>query len=145
MSHAQLSNYRQSPRKVRLIADLVRGKKVSHVLPMLDLLGKRAALPVKKLIQSAGANAVHNDGLDKDTLFIEEIRVDEGFTLKRHRARARGRAFPIRKRTSHVFVRLAEFVEPVIQNIEKVVESTTKDSDTSEKKAEKKSDTNKTK
>jgi len=108
MSTAQLNNYRQSPRKVRLVADLARGKKVKDILPMLDNLSKRVAGPMKKLIQSAVANAVHNENLDKDKLFVSEIRVDEGATLKRSRPRARGRAFPIHKRTSRIMVRLTE-------------------------------------
>ena len=108
MSTAQLNKYRQSPRKVRLIADMVRGKKVKEILPMLDNLGKRAVGPVKKLILSAVANATHNENLDKDKLVISEIRVDEGATLKRSRPRARGRAFPIRKRTSRIVVCLTE-------------------------------------
>lgn len=105
---ARLKNYRQSPRKVRLIADLVRGKKALEIVPVLDVLGKRAALPVKKLIESAIANAVHNHDATREDLVIAEIRVDEGVTLKRSRPRARGRAFPIRKRCSHVFIRLEE-------------------------------------
>ena len=108
MSTAQLNNYRQSPRKVRLVTDLVRGKKVQKVLPILDVLSKRAAGPVKKLLRSAVANAIHNENLDKDKLVISEIRVDEGATLKRWRPRARGRAFPIRKRTSRITVYLKE-------------------------------------
>ena len=108
MSTAQLNNYRQSPRKVRLIADVVRGKKVKEVFPVLDNLSKRAAEPIKKLLKSAVANAVHNESLDKDKLIVSEIRVDEGVTLKRWRPRARGRAFPIRKRTSRVMVCLTE-------------------------------------
>lgn len=110
MTQARLSNYRQSPRKVRLLADLVRGRKVTEALSILDFTAKRAAKPMKKLILSAQANAVNNNGADKDNLVISEIRVDEGFTLKRSKPRARGRAFPIRKRTSHVFVRLQEVV-----------------------------------
>ena len=108
MSTAQLNNYRQSPRKVRLIADMARGKKVKEVMPTLDNLSKRAAGPVKKLLQSAIANATHNENLDKDKLVISEIRVDEGATLKRSRPRARGRAFPINKRTSRIMIRLSE-------------------------------------
>ena len=81
-------------------------------LPVLATLGKRAAGPVKKLVLSAVANAVHNNNANKDTLFIAEIRVDESATLKRSMPRARGRAFPIKKRTSRIFVRLAE--KPVV-------------------------------
>ena len=109
MSTALLNKYQQSPRKVRLIADLVRGKKVRQALPILDVMGKRAAAPMKKLILSAATNAVHNHDADKDRLVITEIRVDEAPTLKRWRPRARGRAFPIRKRASRVFVRLEEY------------------------------------
>ena len=108
MSTAQLNNYRQSPRKVRLVADAVRGKKVKEVFPVLDNLSKRAAEPIKKLLKSAIANATHNENLNKDELVISEIRVDEGVTLKRWRPRARGRAFPIRKRTSRIMVCLTE-------------------------------------
>ena len=120
MSKARLSNYRQSPRKVRLLADLVRGRKVVEALSILDFTSKRAALPMKKLIASAQANAINNDGAEKENLTIVEIRVDEGYTLKRSKPRARGRAFPIRKRTSHVFVRLEEAtpVEEVLKDVE---------------------------
>ena len=120
MSTARLNNYRQSPRKVRLVADMVRGKKVAQIMPMLDALSKRAAMPVKKLLQSAVANAVHNENLDKDKLLISEIQVDEGVTIKRWRARARGRAFPIRKRTSRITVCLKE--EKEFSPIKKVVD-----------------------
>ena len=124
MSTAQLNNYRQSPRKVRLVADMARGKKVKEVIPMLDNLSKRASGPVKKLLQSAVANAIHNENLDKDKLIVSEIRVDEGVILKRSRPRARGRAFPIRKRTSRIMVRLTEAQiikekETVVENVEK--------------------------
>ena len=105
---ANLKNYRQSPRKVRLIADLIRGKMVSRALPSLGLLGKRAAGPIKKLLLSAVANAKNNDKTDAEHLFIKEIRIDEGPTLKRIRARARGSAHPIRKRTSHISIVLGE-------------------------------------
>jgi len=105
---AYLRNYRQSPRKVRLLADLIRGKDVSRALPVLDVLSKRAALPVKKLLESAIANATNNEGVSKESLFVKEIRVDEGPTLKRIRPRARGSAHPIRKRTSHIMIVLGE-------------------------------------
>ncbi len=100
---AKLSNYRQSPRKVRLVADLVRGKKVGDALAELQFLVKRAGDPVRKLIESAVANAEHLN-IGKDNLFITEIRIDKGVVLHRSMPRARGRAFPIKKRTSHVLV-----------------------------------------
>ncbi|MEX0933923.1 MAG: 50S ribosomal protein L22 [Candidatus Paceibacterota bacterium] len=105
---ALLKNHRQSPRKVRLIADLIRGKKVPEALALLGFVPKRAALPVKKLLLSAVANAKNKEGKKESDLIVKEIRVDEGPTLKRIRARARGSAHPIRKRTSHISVALGE-------------------------------------
>lgn len=105
---AILKNYRQSPRKVRLVADLVRGKRADESLLTLEFTPKRASETVSQLIESAVANAMNNDNKKRENLFISEITVDEGFTLKRHRPRARGRASKIRKRTSHITVTLAE-------------------------------------
>ena len=106
---AILRNYRQSPRKVRLVADLIRGKNVSRALVVLDTAVKRAALPIKKLLESAVSNAKHDHNVaDESNLFIKEMRVDEGVTLKRIRPRARGSAYTIRKRTSNVSVVLEE-------------------------------------
>jgi large subunit ribosomal protein L22 len=105
---ATLRLLRMAPRKVRLVADLVRGKRVEEALKTLRFTAKAASFPIKKLIESAVANAENNHGLDIDTLWVREIRVDEGPTLKRFRPRAQGRAFRIRKRTSHVSVVLAE-------------------------------------
>lgn len=104
---AYLKNYRQSPRKVRLLADLVRGKRVSRALSELSFMPKRAAGPMKKLIESAVANAEHNFGAKKDDLIVKEITVDKGVVLKRWMPRAMGRASSIHKHTSNVFVRLA--------------------------------------
>ncbi|OGD67207.1 50S ribosomal protein L22 [Candidatus Campbellbacteria bacterium RIFOXYC2_FULL_35_25] len=106
MIKAELKNYRQSPRKVRLIADLVRGKDVSRALIELNFLNKKASLVIKKLLESAVANAKHNFNIEKANLFVKEIMVDEGATLKRRLAGSKGRAFPIKKRTSHIFVNL---------------------------------------
>jgi large subunit ribosomal protein L22 len=105
---AILKNYRQSPRKVRLVADLVRGKRADESLLTLEFTPKRASETVSQLIESAVANAMNNDNKKRENLFISEITVDEGFTLRRHRPRARGRASRIRKRTSHITVTLAE-------------------------------------
>jgi large subunit ribosomal protein L22 len=107
---AELTNYRQSPRKVRLLADLVRGKKVSEAMIILDFTNKRAAKPIKKLIASAVANAGTNDNLSADDLLIKEIRVDKGTVLKRYFPRARGRASLLRKRNSHIKVALDKVV-----------------------------------
>ncbi len=91
-----------SPRKVRLVADLVRGMDAKKAETQLKFLTKRAARPFLKLLNSAVANASHNFDVEKDNLFISEIQVNEGPTLKRWRARAMGRAAPIMKRTSHI-------------------------------------------
>ena len=107
MVTAELNNYRQSPRKVRLVADTVRGKKVSVALTTLSFVPKRAADPVKKLIESAVANAKHNFKLNPEDLYIKSIVVDPGLVMKRWMPKWRGTAHPIRKRTSHVKVVLA--------------------------------------
>jgi large subunit ribosomal protein L22 len=105
---AKLRYLRMSPRKVRYVADQVRGKNVSEAITLLNL-GKRAACkPVKKLIDSAVANAMETGQIDIDNLSIDKIFVDEGPTLKRYRPRAMGRATQIRKRTSHITVVLKE-------------------------------------
>lgn len=101
---ATLTNYRQSPRKVRLIVDMVRGKEVNEALSALRFTPKRASSPIVKLIESALSN-VRNAGADKkDTFLISSIAVDKGVVLKRHMPRARGRAFPIKKRSSNITV-----------------------------------------
>lgn len=100
---------RISPRKVRLVVDTVRGKSVSQAMSILTLTRKKAAKPVQKVLRSAVANATENDGIsDVDDLLIDQIMVDEGPTLKRFMPRARGRATPIHKRTSHIRVTLRE-------------------------------------
>lgn len=102
---AFLKNYRQSPRKVRLVAGLVKGKNVAEALPMLDLLAKRAGFPLKKLLISAVANA---NGIDKENLYIKELRVDKGIVMKRMMPAAMGSAHRINKRTSNITLLLAE-------------------------------------
>jgi len=108
---ASLKHLRTSPRKVRLVADLVRGKKVDNALNQLKLTNKKVTLPLYKLLMSAVSNAENNFELEKDNLMIKEIRVDDGATLKRWMPRAHGRATTIRKRSSHVMITLAEIVE----------------------------------
>jgi large subunit ribosomal protein L22 len=100
---ASLNNYRQAPRKVRLIADLIKGKTASQAQGILTHLIKRGALPIKKLLDSAVANA----GVSADTLVVKSARVDKGVVLKRWMPRAMGRAFPIHKHTSKVIIELA--------------------------------------
>lgn len=102
---------KMSPKKIRLVIDVVRGMDASTALAQLKFINKLAAKPIEKLLNSAIANAVHNFDLDKDNLYIKEIRADEGPTTKRWRPRAFGRAGAIRKRTSHVSIVLAEKVE----------------------------------
>lgn len=102
---AILRNYRQSPRKVRLLADLVRGKKVSDALRTLAFVDKRASGPFIKVINSAVANA-KNEGREADTLKIAKVTVDKGVVSTRFMPRARGSASPINRRSSHIAVEL---------------------------------------
>ncbi len=103
---ASVKNLRISPRKLRLVVDEVRGMSVANARRALQYMNKKGAEPTLKLINSAAANATHNYKLVDDTLVISEIAVDEGFTIKRFRARAFGRAAMIRKRTSSIRVTL---------------------------------------
>lgn len=98
---------RMSPKKIRLMADLIRGKKVSAAQVQLMVASKDAAIPLLKLLKSVSANA-EGKKMDAEKLFVKSIMVDGGPTLKRSRPRAFGRAAPIRKRTSHVTIVLAE-------------------------------------
>lgn len=110
---ASLKNYKQSPRKVRLLADLVRGKETTEAITLLRFSQKRASLSLGKLIESALAN-VRNAGAEAKDLFrIVNMTVDKGVVMKRSMPRARGRAFPIKKRTSHVTVLIARMEAPV--------------------------------
>ena len=101
---AILNNYRMSPRKVRLVADVVRQKSVVEAVDTLNHLHKKSSEPIRKLIQSAAANAKNLDQVMPDSLFVEKIFVDEGPTMRRFRPRAFGRAFMIRKRSCKVTV-----------------------------------------
>lgn len=105
---AQAKYIRISPRKIRLIMDEVRGKRVEEALNMLSFMPKKGARILKKLIESAVANAQENLDLDVDELKVAKIYAEEGPMLKRWRARALGRATLIRKRTSHITVILEE-------------------------------------
>jgi ribosomal protein L22 len=97
---------RVAPRKVRLVADQVRGMSVPEAQDLLNFSTRSAALDIRKLIDSAAANAENNHDLVADEMEISEIRVDQGPTLKRWRPRARGRATRIEKKTSHISVAL---------------------------------------
>jgi len=105
---AKLRYLRIAPRKVRLVADLVRGKSVEEATHILNFTRKRAAKPILKLLNSAIANASHNFQLKKENLYISKIVVNEGPKLKRWRPRARGVTYEIQKKTSHITLVLAE-------------------------------------
>ena len=110
---ASLKNYRQSPRKVRLLADLVKGKDTTEAITLLRFSEKRASPPLAKLIESALANVRNAGAGPKDTFRVINMTVDQGIVMKRSMPRARGRAFPIKKRTSHVTVTIARMEVPV--------------------------------
>ena len=99
---------RISPFKVRIVLDLIRGKSVSEAETILKFTNKRAARIVGKVVHSAAANATHNLEMDEEQLYIAEAFADGGPTLKRFHPRARGQAFPIMKRTSHITVVVRE-------------------------------------
>src|SRR5579864_2961817 len=109
---AFLKNYRQSPRKVRLVAGLVRGKSIDQAVTSLDFLAKRAGSPIKQLLLSAVANAKYQ-GIEKENLIISEIRVDKGIVMKRMMPAAMGSGHKINKRTSHITIVLAERAVPI--------------------------------
>jgi large subunit ribosomal protein L22 len=97
-----------SPQKVRLVVDQIRGLPVARALEILEFSPKKAAHPVRKVLESAIANAEHNEGSDIDELKVETVHVDEGPTIKRWRPRAKGRATQILKRTSHITVAVGD-------------------------------------
>ncbi|MEY2699944.1 MAG: ribosomal protein [Pseudomonadota bacterium] len=106
-----LSKYRSariSPQKCRLVADQIRGLHVAKAMDILTFSNKKAAQLVKKVLESAIANAEHNDGADVDDLRVKTIFIDEGPVLKRMGARAKGRANRIVKRTAHITVKLSD-------------------------------------
>jgi large subunit ribosomal protein L22 len=101
---AKLRMARLSPQKGRLVADQIRGLPVEKALQVLNLTNKKAAAMIKKVLESAIANAEHNEGVDIDELKVAAIQVDAGPTFKRMAARAKGRGTRILKRTSHITV-----------------------------------------
>jgi large subunit ribosomal protein L22 len=108
---AKLKNLRVSPRKVRLVTNLIKGMDVNNALVQLVHVVKGSSTPVEKLLKSAIANAENNFGLDKDNLFISDVQVGEGPSMKRWLPRAHGRATQLIKRTSHIYLTLDERVE----------------------------------
>jgi large subunit ribosomal protein L22 len=99
---------RLSAQKARLVADQVRGMQVEKAVELLDFSNKKAAVIIKKVLESAIANAEHNEGADIDELKVSAVCVDEGPTQRRWRARARGRVNHIAKRTSHIRVTVSD-------------------------------------
>jgi len=105
---AKLSTARLSAQKARLVADQIRGKGVEEALELLTYSPKKGAAIIKKLLNSAIANAEHNEGVDIDELKVSKIFVDEAMTMKRIRPRAKGRADRILKRSCHITVKVAD-------------------------------------
>ncbi|MBI2451381.1 MAG: 50S ribosomal protein L22 [Parcubacteria group bacterium] len=134
---AQLNSLRMSPRKVRLVVDLLRGLDAGQAKSVLRFVVKKTAKPLLKLLNSATANAEHNFGLNKNNLYVSEIKVDAGRTLKRFRPRAFGRASAIGKRTSKISLVLKEKLGPslgTVSKVQAVKESSDKKSEKIEKR-----------
>ena len=108
IARAELRHARISARKVKIVIDLIRGKKVKEAIAILKYTNKAAAPMVEKLVKSAMANAVNNHQMDETKLYISEIYANQGPTMKRIMPRAKGSANRIRKRTSHIVVVLKE-------------------------------------
>jgi large subunit ribosomal protein L22 len=106
--NAKLIGVRLSAQKVRLVADLIRGKKVDQALDILTFNPKKGATIIKKVLESAIANAEHNEGADIDTLKVSTIYVEKGPVLKRFTARAKGRGNQIIKPTCHIYVTVGD-------------------------------------
>lgn len=107
-AEARIKHARLSAQKARLVADQIRGLHVEQALNLLSFSPKKGSGIIKKILESAIANAEHNEGADIDELKVAVVQVDEGPTMKRIRARAKGRASRILKRTSHISVTVAE-------------------------------------
>jgi len=107
-SRATLSYARISSRKVKIVIDLIRGKNLKDATAILKFTPKAASECVGKLLKSAAANAENNHQMDSDRLYVKEVFANQGPTMKRFRPRAKGRAFPILKRSSHITIVLAE-------------------------------------
>lgn len=133
---AFLKNYRQSPRKVRLVADLIKGNRVAEAFTQLKNLPKRASGPVEKLLASAVSNA-KNSGVSIEDLYVLNMTVDKGIVMKRSMPRARGSASRINKRTSHLMLTLVE--KPTEKKAKKAVKTEKAPKVEAEKKVVKKS------
>lgn len=105
---AFLRNYRQSPRKVRLVANLIKGKSVKEAKALLEFSTKKSSQDLMKLLKSAEANSMNNNNMSSDSLKVKSVMVDAGITMKRFRPGWRGTAFPYKKRTSSIALVLEE-------------------------------------
>ena len=110
---------RLSPQKCRLVVDMVRSKPVERALEILEFSGKKAARPIRKVLDSAIANAEHNEGADIDELWIDQAMVDEAPMLKRFRPRAKGRGARILKRNCHITMSVSDEPHPSMQRTRK--------------------------
>jgi len=126
MITASLKNTRIAPRKVRIVADMIRGKTVAQAKIILMLADKKARHPIADLIDSAVANAAHNFKIGPEGLVVKEIRVDQGFVMKRSMPVSRGSAHPIKLRNSHVSIVLAPAVEKISKKAKKETKKATK-------------------
>ncbi len=124
--HATAKGVSMSPRKVGVVAALVRGRSVEDALVILSHVPRRSAVPVRKVIESARANAEHNHNYKPETLIISEISVSPGIRIKRYRPAAHGRALPFQRRTSHIRV--------VVEGEQRPAKKTTKESKPTTKK-----------
>lgn len=123
---AHIKGVDQAPRKISLVASLVRGRTVADAVVILDHTPKRAALTVKKAIQSAAANAVNTHGLDAKTLVISTLSVTAGPRLRRFKPASRGRALPFEKKSSHILVEVAGLEKQVKKPAAKKAEAAEK-------------------
>ena len=108
LSRASAKNIRMSPRKVRHVIDLIRGKELQDAINILQFTPNIAAEPIRKVVESAAANAENNYNLDRERLYVKTCFVDNGFMFKRMHPTTQGRARIVKKRTSHITIELAE-------------------------------------
>ena len=118
---AKLRFTRLSPRRTRLVADAIRGKRVEEALNILEFMSNKPSFVIKKVLKSAIANAGNKDGMDTDTLYIARLLIDEGPMWTRYMPRAMGRATVIRKKTSHINITLSDGFKPKKGSKKKVV------------------------
>ena len=131
---AHIKGVDQTPRKLAIVASLVRGRTVADAVVILDHTPRRAALAVKKAIQSAAANAVNNHGLDSKSLTINTLSVTAGPRLRRYKPASRGRALPFEKKSSHILVEVAGLEKQVKKPASKKAEAVAEPAAEEEKK-----------